>query len=279
MSEQKKSGGSAKTKLLIGAIAAVVVIIVVVVGVSLVNPAPQTATPEATDIVDTSTEGDSAHSDMDFDAMFEASVQKELEALIADPDDLEACLGAAEAYYMWATYIKDGFFSSMHNPDELFGKAAEYYQFALDIDNESIEAIMGMGYAAFDRAQYRSSSGSGSEDERNELYQKGIDYFDKLLDHKDVNSFTDDEITNTVVNKSIALFALGKTDEAITLLEERKNEDADHARLFFNLGVFYETQENTDAAVECFDTAISLANEQGEEDLAAAAEKRRSALN
>ena len=278
MTEENKNGSSAKTKLLIGAVVVLAIITVVAIGLNLFNPASQTGSMGATEVPEVSGDDSSAHSDMDFDAMFEASVQENLELLINDPNNLEACLEAADTYYMWVTYITDRFFTSTHNQDELFLKALEYYQFALDIEAENIKAIMGMGYTCFDYAQYMSSSDKGTAEERNKRYQDAITYFDMLLDHDNVDSYTEDEITNTLVNKSIALFALGETDEAIALLEDRKVKDANHVRLYINLGVYYEAQENIDAATECYDTAIALAKEQDETDLAATAEKRKSAL-
>jgi Flp pilus assembly protein TadD len=62
----------------------------------------------------------------------------------------------------------------------------------------------------------------------------------------------------SLTNYSVTLEKLGKRQEAITILQDVKNEWQDEIRVFNNLGIMEKRNGNGQAAEECYQTALAI---------------------
>lgn len=268
--EKKVSTAGSKKKIVIAAMV-IIVIIFVAVGAALVNlSAPSTSINQGGE------DTEEAHKDMDFNMMFQSSVNKSLEILETDPDNLEALRSIASTYYMWAVQIHEGSMQSEYSDEELFQKSADYYERAVELDPSDLQTIAHLGYTYFDWAQHLNSGDNA--DKTKELYEKSIKAFDSAKAGEG-NAITDEEVSNMTINKAIALLALDKVDEGIAILEELRLTDENNPTLLINLGIFYETKGDSTKAKECYESAHSIAHEAGNDDLASVAQERIDALS
>lgn len=272
--ENKQTSGS-KKKMLMGIIV-VIVIICVAVGAALMNGTSSPAEHEDSPAQSEET-GESSMENMDFDKMFQSSLDTALEALDADPENATLLAEVASTYYMWAVQVHESSMKSTHSAEELYQKSAEYYEKATEIDPSNLQTKAHLGYTYFGWAQSVSTTATADTDQAKELYGKSIELFDQAAEGAG-DSISDAEVSNMTINKAIALFALGQLDEAITTLETHREKDKENATLLINLGIFYEAKEDTDKAVECYELAESIAQENGDENLASAAHQRKDVL-
>lgn len=103
----------------------------------------------------------------------------------------------------------------------------------------------------------------------NELLDRAVGYYDDYLEHEDSSSAR--------VSRALCLYYQGKTDEAVSALEEVTTDYPDYAAGWQSLGVVYESQGSTDEAKAAYEKAIEL-DPDDEQGVKSSAEQRLEAL-
>lgn len=141
---------------------------------------------------------------------------------------------------------------NMEMIDSQYGDAVSQMDAKLESDPKDTETLQQAGSACLTWASYARLFVQSEDDLNhvNELYDRSIGYFDRYLEIQD-----SDEI---FVNRSLARYYAGKTDEAVKELEGYSKDHGEYAPLWAYLGIMYEAQENKDAAREAYNKAIDL---------------------
>ncbi len=99
---------------------------------TLITTTGGSSTNTSSSTTSSSSSSSSTATTMDYDSMLQSTVNNELAAISASPNDSSAYEQLANQYFDWASYVEDGTIESQYTVAELFAKAQEYYKKCLD---------------------------------------------------------------------------------------------------------------------------------------------------
>ncbi len=284
-SKEKDSKKKSRSRLIILLVIIVVVVAVAVIAAVILLNTSDNSANETTGSEDTATTAhDEAYLSSETD---ETSYAYEVEivnlgaALTEDPDDFDTAFQIALLYYNWATQVDEGSITSIRDLTDLYQAATQATENALAIESDDLNALMLAGYSYFYYAQSLANEAESDSDVHATMldaYEKAADYYVRALEANTDNTIDEAEITYMIVNEAISDYELGDTDTAISLLEQRREEDQTSFELLYNLGIFYEDAGDTNAAAECYEKAASVAKMEGNATAQSYAEARLAAL-
>ena len=161
--------------------------------------------------------------------------------------------------------------STMDDVNATYGTAERNLQATYDADSSNPVALLNLANGYFDWGD-AAQSVAKTDDERQharDLFNKAIDLYDQYLkDNPNSNS--------VIVDRAIAIFYAGDHKKAIAALEEFTASNDSFAQAWANLGMFYETDGQTDKAKTAYQKAVDTATDSN---VKAYAQEHLGALN
>ena len=161
--------------------------------------------------------------------------------------------------------------STMDDVNATYGTAERNLQATYDADSSNPVALLNLANGYFDWGD-AAQSVAKTDDERQharDLFSKAIELYDQYLqDNPNSNS--------VIVDRAIATFYTGDHKKAIAALEEFTASNDSFAQAWANLGMFYETDGQTDNAKSAYQKAIDTATDSN---VKAYAQEHLNALN
>ena len=146
--------------------------------------------------------------------------------------------------------------STMDDVNATYGTAERNLQATYDADSNNPVALLNLANGYFDWGD-AAQSVAKTDDERQharDLFAKAIELYDQYLqDNPNSNS--------VIVDRAIAIFYTGDHKKAIAALEEFTASNDSFAQAWANLGMFYETDGQTDKATSAYQKAIDTATD------------------
>ena len=170
-----------------------------------------------------------------------------------------------------ATITEDTTFEQIDDGyDQLCAQALEEY----DCTHASQSACLNVANSYFNwgMALLSKSSNTQQDEYVQGLFMKSYEYYGEYLKISSIPAVE--------VNSAIALFYAGDSDKAIQALEELVQQQPTYAPAWSNLGLFYESEERLDDAVDAYTKACqSTSDEPGVEQARMFAQERLDALD
>ena len=161
--------------------------------------------------------------------------------------------------------------STMDEVNATYGTAERNLQATYDADSSNPVALLNLANGYFDWGD-AAQSVAKTDDERQharDLFTKAIDLYDQYLkDSPNSNS--------VIVDRAISIFYAGDHKKAIAALEDFTAGNDSFAQAWANLGMFYETDGQTDKAKAAYQKAVDTATDSN---VKAYAQEHLAALN
>ena len=146
--------------------------------------------------------------------------------------------------------------STMDEVNATYGTAERNLQTTYDADSSNPVALLNLANGYFDWGD-AAQSVAKTDDERQharDLFSKAIELYDQYLkDNPNSNS--------VIVDRAISIFYAGDHKKAIAALEEFTASNDSFAQAWANLGMFYQTDGQTDKAKDAYQKAVDTATD------------------
>ena len=132
----------------------------------------------------------------------------------------------------------------------------------LSLDPTSMTYLGNLGNAYMDCAMAMRSTTDADANEAKvtATFQAAVDCYDQYLDEvaQDPKAADQESINTITVDRDVCLFYTSEEDQAIDDLKSFLEEQPDYAMGWYNLGAFYEQQDNADEAREAYTKVVEL---------------------
>ena len=240
-----------QTKRTQAAVVIVLLVLVVILAVAVLSGA---FTPKAASTTSTADAGSAQ----------QTTTQEQAQQSAGSSSDANASTGTA-------TDANGNTLSTMDEVNATYGTAERDLQATYDADSSNPVALLNLanGYFDWGVAAMQVSKTDDDSTHVNDLFGKAIDLYDQYLQNNpDSNS--------VIVDRAIAIFYTGDHKKAISELEQFTASNDSFAQAWANLGMFYETDGQTDNAKAAYQKAVDTATDSS---VKAYAQEHLDALN
>ena len=179
------------------------------------------------------------------------SAQQEQQSAAKDSDSNSSAESSATV-----TDANGNTLSTMDEVNATYGTAERNLQTTYDADSSNPVALLNLANGYFDWGD-AAQSVAKTDDERQharDLFSKAIELYDQYLkDNPNSNS--------VIVDRAISIFYAGDHKKAIAALEEFTASNDSFAQAWANLGMFYQTDGQTDKAKDAYQKAVDTATD------------------
>ena len=146
--------------------------------------------------------------------------------------------------------------STMDEVNATYGTAERNLQATYDADSSNPVALLNLANGYFDWGDAEQSMAKSDHERQHarDLFNKAIELYDQYLkDNPNSNS--------VIVDRAISIFYAGDHKKAIAVLEEFTASNDSFAQAWANLGMFYQTDGQTDKAKTAYQKAVDTATD------------------
>lgn len=178
---------------------------------------------------------------------------------------------SSSAFSSTATDANGNKLETMDEVNATYGTAERNLQATYDADSSNPVALLNLANGYFDWGDAAQSVAKTDDEKQHarDLFNKAIGLYDQYLD-ANPNS------NSVIVDRAIAIFYAGDHKKAIAQLEEFTAGNDSFAQAWANLGMFYQTDGQTDKAKAAYQKAVDTATDSN---VKAYAQENLEALN
>lgn len=142
---------------------------------------------------------------------------------------------------------------SMEDTDATYGTAAKQLEAKYEVDKSNPSALLNLANGYFDWGAAAMNYAHTDDDNQHvkDLFTKAVGYYDTYLEQNPGSK-------SVIVDRAISVFYTGDHATAIQALESftASDDNASFAPAWANLGMFYETDGQTDKAKAAYQKAV-----------------------